>query len=252
MTYDEFIQNILDTRGRFGIPDGEYKERHHIVPKCLGGTNNRDNLVDLYAREHYEAHRLLAEENPDNRGLQVAWFNMSMVSNERHQRCIIGAEEFERARMACSKAMSGEGNPMFGVHLTGEKASRYGKLFSEESKKKISEHHADVSGSNNPMYGKSHTEETREKISKKNKGKKRTKEQRLSMSLAKKGKGTGSSNSMARKLYQYDLDWNLIKVYGCIKDAASENGYGYSTLQTAITKRRPSHGFYWTRESNDT
>ena len=53
MTYNEFIQNILDTRGRFGIPDGEYKERHHIVPKCLGGTNDKENLIDghVYCKE---------------------------------------------------------------------------------------------------------------------------------------------------------------------------------------------------------
>ena len=37
MTYNEFIQNILNTRGRFGIPEGEYKERHHIIPECNGG-----------------------------------------------------------------------------------------------------------------------------------------------------------------------------------------------------------------------
>lgn len=37
-TYEEFINNILETRGRFACGD-EYHERHHIVPKCMGGTN---------------------------------------------------------------------------------------------------------------------------------------------------------------------------------------------------------------------
>lgn len=72
MTYKEFIQQILDTRGKFGIPKGEYKERHHIIPKCMGGTNDKDNLIDLYAREHFIAHKLLAEENPDNYSLVLA------------------------------------------------------------------------------------------------------------------------------------------------------------------------------------
>lgn len=36
MTYDEFIDNILKTRGRFACGD-KYYERHHIVPKCCGG-----------------------------------------------------------------------------------------------------------------------------------------------------------------------------------------------------------------------
>lgn len=49
-----------------------------------------------------------------------------------------------------------------------------GRKFSEETKKKISENHADVSGEKNPMYGtkgelspnygKEHTEETKQKI----------------------------------------------------------------------------------------
>lgn len=60
--YSDFIRNILDTRGRFCIPKGEYKERHHIIPKCIGGTNDEDNLIDLYAHEHFIAHELLAKE----------------------------------------------------------------------------------------------------------------------------------------------------------------------------------------------
>lgn len=73
MTYNEFIQNILDTRGRFGIPKGEYKERHHIIPRCIGGTDDEDNLIDLYAHEHFMAHKLLAEENQNVGGLVYAY-----------------------------------------------------------------------------------------------------------------------------------------------------------------------------------
>lgn len=64
VTYNEYIQTILSTRGRFGIPTSEYKERHHIKPKCMGGKDIEENLIDLYPKEHYEAHRLLALENP--------------------------------------------------------------------------------------------------------------------------------------------------------------------------------------------
>ena len=40
-----------------------------------------------------------------------------------------------------------------------------GKIVSEETRKKISEHHADFSGENHPMYGKHPSEETRQKMS---------------------------------------------------------------------------------------
>ena len=62
ITYDEFIQNILDNRGRFNCGD-EYCERHHMLPKCMGGTDDKNNLIDLFAKEHFEVHRLLAMDN---------------------------------------------------------------------------------------------------------------------------------------------------------------------------------------------
>lgn len=40
-------------------PNYIYLEEHHIIPKCLGGTNTYDNLVNLTYREHYFAHLLL-------------------------------------------------------------------------------------------------------------------------------------------------------------------------------------------------
>ena len=99
MTYKEFIQNILDTRGHFGVPEGAYKEKHHIIPKCLGGTNSKDNLVDLYAKEHYIAHKLLALENPDNYKLQYAWLSMGFLKSKYiKDRYEISAEEYERLK----------------------------------------------------------------------------------------------------------------------------------------------------------
>ncbi len=38
-----------------------YCERHHIVPACLGGSDEKTNLVMLTAREHFLAHLLLAK-----------------------------------------------------------------------------------------------------------------------------------------------------------------------------------------------
>lgn len=78
MTYCEFIENILSIRGRNGCGD-EYHEVHHITPKCLGGSNDKDNLIDLFAEEHFTAHKLLALENPDNDALQRAFGAMAHV-----------------------------------------------------------------------------------------------------------------------------------------------------------------------------
>jgi hypothetical protein len=36
-------------------------EKHHILPKSLGGTNHKSNLVNLPYRYHFICHKLLAK-----------------------------------------------------------------------------------------------------------------------------------------------------------------------------------------------
>jgi hypothetical protein len=38
-----------------------YTERHHIIPKSFGGSNKKENLVRLSAREHFLVHWLLTK-----------------------------------------------------------------------------------------------------------------------------------------------------------------------------------------------
>ena len=148
LTYNEFIQNILDTRGRFGVPEGEYKERHHIVPKCMGGNDDELNLIDLYAREHYEAHRLLAQENPHDKGLQFAWWTMSRFTTVKgNERYIPTPEEYEEARIAFVSCMQGDNNPM-----------RH-HVFTDEERKKLSDRAIEI------FTGRTHSEDTKKKMS---------------------------------------------------------------------------------------
>ena len=55
MQYDDFITNIINTRGQWDIPaDVDYWEGHHIVPKCMGGngkSRSKDpNIIRALAR----------------------------------------------------------------------------------------------------------------------------------------------------------------------------------------------------------
>lgn len=182
VTYEEFINNILETRGRNGCGD-EYHETHHIVPKCMGGTNEEENLIDLYAREHFEAHRLLALENPENDGLVYAWWCMAHYKSYDQQRYELTSEEYEEARVSyiekLSIMMSGEGNHFYGKHHSEEmkkyfSAIRKGNIRSKDSieKQKITAKSIFI-GSGNNFYGKHHSEETKNIKSKKCKTKKR-------------------------------------------------------------------------------
>lgn len=81
--------------------------------------------------------------------------------------------------------LKGEKNPMYG--RIGKLSPNYGKHWSEETKRKISESHkGKYGGENHPLYGKHHSEETRKKISKANKGKTASEETRKKQSEALK------------------------------------------------------------------
>lgn len=47
-------------------------EKHHVIPKCMGGSDDIENIVKLTIEEHYFAHQLLAKMHPDNHKLNYA------------------------------------------------------------------------------------------------------------------------------------------------------------------------------------
>ena len=203
MSYEEFINNILETRGRFNCGE-EYHERHHIVPKCLGGTNDEDNLIDLFAREHFIAHRLLALENPENTSLQFALWALAGMANKKHSSLeLCTPEEFEEARKRRNLAICGENNPMYGSHRLGENNPMYGKHHTEETKRKIAQKSKENSlkgnWKNNGYIGVSLRGEDSPSF-----GIKRTEEQRKHLSESKK---------KHIEIACYKLDGTLYKVY---------------------------------------
>jgi hypothetical protein len=166
-TYDEFIKNILVTRGRF-IDTDEYHERHHIVPKCIGGTNDEENLIDLFAREHFIAHKLLAKENPDNDGLVYGWMCMAFMKNNYQERYEITAEEYEALKKMKSELMKGNKNNPFTEEIRNKMSiAQKNRFANPEERKKYSEM---FSGENGNFYGKRHSEETKKKQSESKKG----------------------------------------------------------------------------------
>lgn len=240
ITYEEFIQNILDTRGRFGCGE-EYHEKHHILPKCIGGTNNKDNLIDLFAKEHFIAHKLLAQENPDNDNLAYAWVCMAFVKNNRQQRYEITAEEYQNAKIAFSKLVKGK-------PLSEETRRKIGKankgrivpesarqavakanasrVWSEESKQKLSN---TISGENHPLFGTHPTEETRIKISNSN-----------------KSVQVGEKNPRALIVIQLDDGCNIIKVWRYIKLASKELNINAGSISScARGKLKHAGGYCW-------
>ena len=238
ITYKEFIDNILSIRGRNGCGD-EYYETHHIIPKCMGGTNDKDNLIDLYAREHYEAHKLLSLENPDNKKLAHAWWMMSTVTTSSDKRRIeITAEEYEEARKSLSKAMTGKNNPMY-----GKPSPLLGRHLTDEQKQHLREINL---GEKSPKYGKQISEETKAKIREARLGKKASDEARLNMRNAHLGKNMGSKSCLSKQVAQYDLNGDFIKAWDCIADATREyNIKGSSISRVCKGKSKTAGNYQW-------
>jgi hypothetical protein len=64
-----------------------YLEKHHIIPKSLGGSNSKDNLVKLTAREHFICHWLLTKMTTgQNKTKMCMALAMMRVSHKKHQR----------------------------------------------------------------------------------------------------------------------------------------------------------------------
>ena len=118
MDYSKIYNSIINNGKNRHSDENIYYESHHIIPKCLGGTDKKDNLVFLTAREHFIAHLLLVKMYPTNYGLVKA-ANM-MCSHNQTMSERISNRRYEWLRIKLSVAMSG---------MTGEKNSSFGSIW---------------------------------------------------------------------------------------------------------------------------
>jgi hypothetical protein len=187
----------------------EYFEKHHIIPKCLGGTNDKDNLVLLTAKEHFICHRILVLINPGNEKLIRALFLMSHTNKKQGGRYIPSGKIYERIREEWSivarsvkrskeniDKTSGTLNGMFGkiwikrdniekcvhkniLHKYIDDGWIKGRIISDEQKRKFSL----IAKSRSPM-----SEETKKKLSDKSKGHVKSDIERAKRSTSLKGR----------------------------------------------------------------
>lgn len=80
MNYEKIYTSLCE-RGKLER-QLDYCEVHHIIPRCMGGTNELNNLTKLSYREHYLAHYLLVKMFPDNSGINYAFLCMLRKHNE--------------------------------------------------------------------------------------------------------------------------------------------------------------------------
>lgn len=174
--------------GQEKLKPGEYLEKHHIIPKSLGGLNG-DNIVSLSARRHFICHYLLTKMvSTDNEKIKMlhAFMCMNITKSSMKRYLPHSANLYESAKKKISILKRGKPSPNKGIKFSDTarkniaEARRKSALIpiSAETRKKISL----------ANKGKVRTNTTKEKISQALLGKKLSKEHCEKISASNKGK----------------------------------------------------------------
>ena len=131
-----------------------YFESHHIIPKCLGGKNNKENRVLLTAKEHYIVHCLLVKMYEKvcpkiyaKMVYSLHSFNMCCL----HKRYMIPSSKVIKIREQLSSLKKGK--------------SWRKKPHTIQEIENFKQNHWTKTGHAHPLLGKNHTRESKNKMS---------------------------------------------------------------------------------------
>lgn len=174
-----------------------YKERHHIVPKCLGGSDEVNNIVELTAREHYVAHLLLAKVHGGK--LWYAFFAMcNLDPSNKKSRYRPSSRIYAEVREEVSRQ---------------QRRARIGTVQTEETKKKISK----------TLSNRRLSSQTKDRMKRSQTGK----------FHSEKIKRKIRENSREKKpVFQYSLEGVFIKEWDSVNSAVKEYGIGVAMCVT--------------------
>ena len=167
MNYQRIYDQIIDrakSESRIKSKD-VYYEAHHIIPKCMGGSDDKTNLILLTAREHFLCHWLLHLIYPENYKLSMAFVMMCNVKDKNQCRYTPSSRIIEYSKYVNYNIQRGrkwtieEKKKITGWKQTNESKK---KISSALKNRKLSDDHKEKIGL--AHKGKIVTEETRQKL----------------------------------------------------------------------------------------
>jgi hypothetical protein len=160
MNHKQIYQNIINkSKSQYRTKKESYFERHHIVPKSVGGDNSKENLVLLTPKEHFVCHHLLCFIYPDSKSLKFAFWSMcNQLKGDLKRDYKVSSRTYEEAKLKFKEVNSSlhKGKKLSEEHLLKIK----NRMLSENNPMK------GLKGPKNPLYKKERTEEVKTKISK--------------------------------------------------------------------------------------
>lgn len=201
-----------------------YKEKHHIVPKSIGGLDIIENIVELTAKEHFLCHMLLCEIYPKNNKLRHALFLMAIGKRSKNKQYAINSRTYERLKKEHS------------TFLTGKSQSYETKAKKSKAMKKVWE-------------AKSYDDlkqisKKREETKIKNGTNKISPETAKKISISLKKRKITWDTTTSKPVIQYDLNENFIKEWPSIAEAKRWLGSGDIT-GCVNGKQKQAGGYVW-------
>ena len=219
-----------------------YNEKHHILPRCLGGKDSKDNLILMPIRYHIVSHLILAEIYPENIKLLYA-VNLIFHGTELKQNTV---SKYYSSRLI-SKIKEFNNQSLSGVFSDKEKERR--RLLTSGSKNGRARKIISQSGI---IYG------SLSEASKENNIPYMTITKWLSGEISShgwrylEGEKTDFSNrnteNSSKKVKSPDGT-----IYKSIKDASNLNNIPYTTLRYWLSGRvKENHGWEYYKEEDNT
>jgi hypothetical protein len=118
MNYQRIYDSLIIKRQK--TPATGYTERHHILPRSMGGSDDPTNLVVLSGREHWVAHLLLYKIYK-NQKMAFACHMMAMRCEERGIPRVRNSHMYQKVRKVLAKSMhlytskKGKANSQYGT-----------------------------------------------------------------------------------------------------------------------------------------
>jgi hypothetical protein len=100
--YSKVYFSTIEKAVQRGWKKARGRERHHIIPQSLGGSNDKSNLVYLSCREHFLCHWLLVKMTEGEYYHKMVYALMGMRAENEHQeryQTIFTARVYEKYRI---------------------------------------------------------------------------------------------------------------------------------------------------------